>query len=147
MKVGNQPFVYLGDASGNISAAGSVGTSSFNAEAGFQINAAGQRQEANEYQVDGTVVDGNSRDGVVNITPEPETIQEMKVTASTFSAEKGRQSGALVEIFTKPGTNRFHGMFQTEVPKYNRNDFGGTIGGPPRSTSHRSPMAFKDICG
>lgn len=135
----------LGDASGNISAAGSVGTSSFNAEAGFQINAAGQRQEANEFQVDGTVVDGNSRDGVVNITPEPETIQEMKVTASTFSAEKGRQSGALIEIFTKPGTNRFHGMisefhtdktltsrteFQTEVPKYNRNDFGGTIGGP-----------------
>jgi hypothetical protein len=135
----------LGDASGNISAAGSVGTSSFAAEAGFQINAAGQRQEANEYQVDGTVVDGNSRDGVVNITPEPETIQEMKVTASTFSGEKGRQSGALIEIFTKPGTNKFHGMlsefhtdrtltsrteFQTDVPKYIRNDFGGTFGGP-----------------
>jgi len=135
----------LGDASGNISAAGSVGTSSFSAEAGFQINAAGQRQEANEFQVDGTVVDGNSRDGVVNITPEPETIQEMKVTAATFSAEKGRQSGALIEIFTKPGTDHFHGMlsefhtdktltarteFQTDVPKYNRNDFGGTIGGP-----------------
>jgi hypothetical protein len=135
----------LGDASGNISAAGSVGTSSFSAESGFQINAAGQRQEANEFQVDGTVVDGNSRDGVVNITPEPETIQEMKVTASTFSAEKGRQSGALIEIFTKPGTNKFHGMisefhtdktltarteFQTTVPKYNRNDFGGTFGGP-----------------
>jgi hypothetical protein len=46
-------------------------------------------------------VDGNSRDGVVNITPEPETIQEMKVTASTFSAEKGRQSGALIEIFPR----------------------------------------------
>lgn len=135
----------LGDASGNISAAGSVGTNSFNAEAGFQINAAGQRQETNEYQVDGTPVNGNSRDGVVNITPQPETVQEMKVTASAFSAEKGRQSGALIEIFTKPGANRFHGMisefhtdrtltsrtvFQTDVPKYNRNDFGGTIGGP-----------------
>jgi hypothetical protein len=135
----------LGDASGNISSAGSVGTNSFSAESGFQINAAGQRQETNEYQVDGTVVNGNSRDGVVNITPEPETIQEMKVTASTFSAEKGRQSGALIELFTKPGTNKFHGMisefhtdktltsrteFQTDVPKYNRNDFGGTIGGP-----------------
>ncbi|WP_041586051.1 TonB-dependent receptor [Terriglobus saanensis] len=135
----------LGDASGNISAAGSVGTNSFSAESGFQINAAGQRQETNEYQVDGTVVNGNSRDGVVNITPEPETIQEMKVTASTFSAEKGRQSGALIELFTKPGTNRFHGMisefhtdktltsrteFQKDVPKYNRNDFGGTVGGP-----------------
>lgn len=135
----------LGDASGNISAAGSVGTNSFNAEAGFQINAAGQRQETNEYQVDGTPVNGNSRDGVVNITPQPETVQEMKVTASAFSAEKGRQSGALIEIFTKSGANKFHGMvsefhtdrtitarteFQTKVPKYNRNDFGGTLGGP-----------------
>ena len=135
----------LGDASGNISSAGSVGTNSFAAESGFQINAAGQRQEANEYQVDGTVVDSNSRDGVVNITPEPETIQEVKVTASTFSGEKGRQSGALIEVFTKPGTNKFHGVlsefhtdnaltarteFQTQVPKTVRNDFGGTIGGP-----------------
>jgi hypothetical protein len=135
----------LGDASGNISAAGSVGVSSFTAESGYQINAAGQRQEANEFQVDGTVVDSDSRDGVVNITPEPETVQEMKVTASTFSAEKGRQSGALIEIFTKSGTNKFHGMvsefhtdnvltsrthFQTQVPKTVRNDFGGTLGGP-----------------
>jgi len=135
----------LGDSSGNISAAGSVGTSSFNAESGYQINAAGQRQEANEFQVDGTVVDSDSRDGVVNITPEPPTVQEMKVTASTFSAEKGRQSGALIEIFTKSGTNKFHGMvsefhtdnalqarteFETVVPKTVRNDFGGTIGGP-----------------
>jgi hypothetical protein len=135
----------LGDASGNISSAGSVGTNSFAAESGFQINAAGQRQEANEYQVDGTVVDSDSRDGVVNITPEPETVQEIKVTASTFSAEKGRQSGALIEVFTKPGTNKFHGVlsefhtdnaltarteFQTAVPKTIRNDFGGDVGGP-----------------
>lgn len=135
----------LGDASGNISSAGSVGTNSFAAESGFQINAAGQRQEANEYQVDGTVVDSDSRDGVVNITPEPETVQEIKVTASTFSAEKGRQSGALIEVFTKPGTNKFHGVlsefhtdnaltarteFQTAVPKTIRNDFGGAVGGP-----------------
>lgn len=131
--------------SANISAAGSVGTSSFNSESGYQINAAGQRQEANEYQVDGTVVDSNSRDGVLNITPEPATVQEMKVTASVFSAEKGRQSGGLLEIFTKSGTNKFHGTvsefhtdnslmartsFQTTIPKYIRNDFGGAIGGP-----------------
>ncbi len=135
----------LGDASGSIAGAGSIGTSSFSSEAGFQINAAGQRQEANEYQVDGTTVNGNSRDGVVNISPEPETVQEMKVSASSFSAEKGRQSGALIEVFTKSGTNKFHGMlsevhsdkafisrteFQTNIPKSIRNDFGGVIGGP-----------------
>jgi hypothetical protein len=136
----------LGTDSGSISAAGSVGTSSFNAESGYQINSAGQRQEANEFQVDGTVVDSDSRDGVVNITPEPETVQEMKVTASTFSAEKGRQSGALIELFTKSGTNQFHGVvseFHTDnaiqarthfeptgVPKTVRNDYGFAVGGP-----------------
>ena len=135
----------LGDASGSIAAAGSQGTNSFNSEAGFQINAAGQRQDTNEFQVDGTNVMSTSRDGVVNITPEPDTIAEMKITASTFSAEKGRQSGALIEVFTKPGTNKFHGSlsevhtdaamtarteFETTVPHSVRNDFGGTIGGP-----------------
>lgn len=136
----------LGDASGSIASAGSQGTNSFSSEAGFQINAAGQRQEANEFQVDGTTVNGNSRDGVVNITPEPDTVAELKISSSTFSAEKGRQSGALIEIFTKSGTNKFHGSlsemhtdaamtarteFQpTGVPHSLRNDFGGTVGGP-----------------
>jgi hypothetical protein len=135
----------LGDASGSISAAGSIGVTPFASEAGFQINAAGQRQEMNEFQVDGTTVNGNSRDGVVNITPEPDTVAEMKVTASSFSADKGVQSGALIEIFTKAGTNKFHGSlsemhfdnvlsarteFQSTIPKTIRNDFGGTFGGP-----------------
>jgi hypothetical protein len=135
----------LGDASGSIASAGSQGTNSFNSEAGFQINAAGQRQDTNEFQVDGTNVMSTSRDGVVNITPEPDTVAEMKVSSSTFSAEKGRQSGALIEVFTKPGTNKFHGSlsevhtdaamtarteFETVVPHSLRNDFGGTIGGP-----------------
>lgn len=135
----------LGDASGSIAAAGSLGTNSYSSEAGFQINGAGQRQEANEFQVDGSTVNGNSRDGVVNLTPNPDTVAEMKVSAATYSAEKGRQSGALIEVFTKSGTNKFHGSlsemhtdslltarteFQDKVPHSVRNDFGGTIGGP-----------------
>jgi hypothetical protein len=135
----------LGDASGSIGSAGSQGTNSFNSEAGFQINAAGQRQDTNEFQVDGTNVMSTSRDGVVNISPEADTVSEMKISSSTFSAEKGRQSGALIEVFTKPGTNQFHGSLsemhtdaamtarketQTVVPHSLRNDFGGTIGGP-----------------
>ncbi|HEX4308928.1 MAG TPA: carboxypeptidase-like regulatory domain-containing protein [Acidobacteriaceae bacterium] len=135
----------LGDASGSIASAGSQGTNSFVTEAGFQINAAGQRQDANEFQVDGTSVMSTSRDGVVNITPEPDTISEMKLTSSTFNADEGRQSGALIEVYTKPGTNNFHGslsemhtdaamtartVFETQVPHSLRNDFGGTLGGP-----------------
>ena len=135
----------LGDASGSIASAGSQGTNSFSTEQGFQINAAGQRQDVNEFQVDGNNVMSTSRDGVVNINPEPDTVAEMKISSSVFSAGKGRQSGALIEVFTKPGTNKFHGSlsemhtdaamtarteFETQVPHSLRNDFGGTVGGP-----------------
>ena len=137
----------LGDSFGGGSIAGTEGTNSFNAEPGYQIIGAGQRQEDNEYQVDGTSVDGNSRDGIANITPEPDTVTQMKLTTDVFSADKGRQSGALIEVFTKSGTNKFHGTlsdfytgaaltarteFQTKVPPYIRNDFGGSFGGPIR---------------
>ena len=135
----------LGGSFGGASGSGSQGTNSFNAEPGFQIIGAGQRQEANEYQVDGTSVNGNSRDGIVNLTPEPDTVAQMKISTDIFSADKGRQSGALIEVFTKPGTNQFHGdlsefytgstltartEFQSKVPRYLRNDFGGSVGGP-----------------
>jgi Carboxypeptidase regulatory-like domain len=135
----------LGGSFGGASSSGSQGTNSFNAEPGFQIIGAGQRQEANEYQVDGSSVNGNSRDGIVNITPEPDSVAQLKISTDTFSADKGRQSGALIEVFTKSGTNKFHGTlsefytgsalsarteFQTQVPRFLRNDFGGTVGGP-----------------
>ena len=118
---------------------------SFQAEPGYQINAAGQRQEQNEYEVDGTSVNGNSRDGIANLTPEPDTIQEIRVSANSFSAEKGRNSGALVEVFTKSGTNDWHGtlsefhtdnaltartVFQSSIPASRRNEYGFTVGGP-----------------
>lgn len=137
----------LGGSFGGASTSGSQGTNSFNAEPGYQIIGAGQRQESNEYQVDGTSVNGNSRDGITNITPEPDSVSQMKVSTNVFSADKGRQSGVLIEVFTKPGTNKFHGTlselytgsaltarteFQTKVPRYLRNDFGGSAGGPIR---------------
>src|SRR5882757_1244684 len=135
----------LGGSFGGASSSGSQGTNSFNAEPAFQIIGAGQRQETTEYQVDGTSVSGNSRDGITNLTPEPDSVSQLKISTNTFSADKGRQSGALIEVFTKPGTNKFHGSlyefytgsaltarteFQTRVPRFLRNDFGGTVGGP-----------------
>lgn len=132
--------------SGQLFGSGSANSlDSFQNEPGYQINAAGQRQEQNEYEVDGTSVDGNSRDGIANLTPEPDTIQEIRISANSFSAEKGRNSGALVEVFTKSGTNQYHGtlsefftdnhltsrtIFQTSIPPTRRNEYGFTAGGP-----------------
>ena len=130
---------------GGATGSGSVSQDSYQTEPGFQINAAGQRQETNEYQIDGASVNGNSRDGIVNVTPQPDTVSEVRVAAATFSADKGRTSGAMIEVYTKSGTNKFHGtlsefhtnnglasrtVFQTAIPVFRRNEFGGTLGGP-----------------
>jgi Carboxypeptidase regulatory-like domain len=134
-----------GNAFGGAGGSGSQGTNSFAQEQAFQINSGGQRQEANEYDVDGSSVNGNSRDGIVNLTPEPDTVAEVKVSAQVFSAEKGRESGTLIEVYTKSGTNGLHGtlsefhtnnaltsrtVFQDDVPVFRKNEFGGTLGGP-----------------
>ena len=132
---------------GGATGSGSAGQDSFQTEPGFQINSAGQRQENNEYQVDGSSVNGNSRDGIANLTPEPDTIQEVRVAAAAFNAERGHNSGALIEVYTKSGSNQLHGtlsefhtnnaltsrtVFQStsKVPVFRRNEFGGTAGGP-----------------
>ncbi|MHB8655894.1 MAG: TonB-dependent receptor [Terriglobia bacterium] len=139
---------------GGAAGSGSANNDSFEQEPAFQINAAGQRQESNEYQVDGTSMNSASRDGVVNLTPEPDFVQAIRVSGANFSASKGRYSGALVQVYTRPGTNKVHGslsefhtdnaitgrtIFQTcpagstnchAVPVFRRNEFGGSLGGP-----------------
>ncbi len=133
---------------------GSANNDSFEQEAGYQINAAGQRQENNQYDVDGSIAVSASRDGVVNLSPEPDFIQAVRISGATIDASKGRYSGAYVQVFTKPGTNQLHGTLsefhtnntltaRTEfeycppgetgcraIPAFRRNEFGGTVGGP-----------------
>src|SRR5208282_5106937 len=118
-----------------------------------------QRQESNEYDVDGSTVNSASRDGVVNLSPEPDFIQAMRVAGATFDAAKGRYSGAWVQVFTKSGTDQFHGSVseyhtdnvlsaRTEfqycppdtpgcraIPAFRRNEFGGTLGARSLRTS------------
>jgi hypothetical protein len=135
--------------SGGALGSGSNNNDSFEQEQGYQLSAAGQRQEDNEYDVDGSSVNSASRDGVVNLAPEPDFVDAMRVSGATFDAAKGRYAGAWVQVFTKAGTDQFHGtlseyhtdndlsaytIFQhcaTQVClPFRRNEFGGTFGGP-----------------
>jgi Carboxypeptidase regulatory-like domain len=74
--------------SGGALGSGSANNDSFEQEAGYQINAAGQRQENNEYDVDGSGINSASRDGVVNLSPEPDFIQAIRISGATFDAAK-----------------------------------------------------------
>jgi Carboxypeptidase regulatory-like domain len=110
------------------------------------VSVNGGRGRSNNFNVNG----GDANDqfiGVPAIQPTPDSIEEFRVLTNTFDAEYGRNSGSVVNVVTKGGTNEFHGdtyeffrnralntrgFFDTEKPKFNQNQFGGTLGGPIR---------------
>jgi hypothetical protein len=107
----------------------------------------GQADVINNQLIDG--MDNNERViGSIGVRPSVESIQEVNVQANTFTAEVGRSAGAIINVITKSGTNGFHGSvyeflrntvldanpykFGQNIPKpkWNQNQFGGSLGGP-----------------
>src|SRR5262245_33025126 len=120
-------------------------TAPLRGQGSFAINTAGNREDTVNFMINGI----NLNDMVQNqITFQPSinTVQEFKVNNSTFSSEYGRNSGAIVNIATRSGTNEWHGEafeflrndvfdaknFFTVGKKapFKRNQFGANFGGP-----------------
>src|SRR5262249_34254690 len=83
-------------------------TAPLRGQGSFAFNTAGNREDTVNFMVNGI----NLNDMVQNqITfhPSINTVSEFKVDNSTFSAESGRNSGAIVNIATRPGSDQFHG--------------------------------------
>jgi outer membrane receptor protein involved in Fe transport len=108
------------------------------------VSVNGGRGRSNNFSVNG----GDGNDLFVNgpaIQPSPDSIEEFRVLSNTFDAEYGRNSGAVINVVTKSGTNNWHGsafeflrnqMFNARGfldprrPDDKQNQFGGTFGGP-----------------
>src|SRR5207244_5349393 len=66
------------------------------------------RGRGNNFSVNG----GDANDQFVNlptVQPSPDSISEFRVLTNTFDAEYGRNSGSVVNVITKSGTNDWHG--------------------------------------
>ena len=139
-----QPGVTGKGVSASISGGGGA-DDSFAGESAPRINASGQRDEANSYSVDDTSTNGVARGGITNLTPNTESVEEVRVVSNNFSAVDGRSTGAQVQVITKAGTNQFRGsgsyyfqndqlsarnVFESSVPKFDKNQFGYSFGGP-----------------
>lgn len=114
---------------------------------GVTVN--GQRERNNNFLVDG--IDNNDTDvpgipGGVS-TPNIDATQEFRVITNNFNAEYGRNTGAIINVATKSGSNEFHGagyiyyrsdkfgarnFFDTsgERDPLQRRQYGASIGGP-----------------
>ena len=108
------------------------------------VSVNGGRGRSNNFSVNG----GDANDQFANlpaVQPSPDSIEEFRVLTNTFDAEYGRNSGAVVNVVTKSGTNALHGnvfeffrnkvlnskgYFDSEKPDFKQNQFGGTLGGP-----------------
>ena len=89
---------------------------------GISVN--GARDRNNNFLLDG--VDNNDASvpggmgGVLNANPE--STEEFRVITDNFNAEYGRNTGAIIDVVTKSGSNAFHG----NVYYFGRwNGFGG----------------------
>ncbi len=108
------------------------------------VSVNGGRGRSNNFSVNG----GDANDQFANlpaVQPSPDSIEEFRVLTNTFDAEYGRNSGAVVNVVTKSGTNSLHGnvfeffrndalnskgYFDIAKPAFHQNQFGGTLGGP-----------------
>jgi hypothetical protein len=136
---------------GVMSTVGSSNTLVYGSDNSGAVSVNGGRGRANNFSVNG----GDANDLFVNlptVQPSPDSIQEFRVLTNTFDAEYGRNSGSVVNVVTKSGTNDWHGstyeFFRNKVlnadeycltaadglpcgkPQFNQNQFGGTFGGP-----------------
>lgn len=134
----------------------------------FGINTAGQREDTTNWLVNGI----NFNDNVQNqITFQPpiDTLAEYKIDNSTFPAQYGRNSGSIVNLATRSGTNDYHGeafeffrnnaldarnffnprLSSTGTPlaqaPFKRNDFGADFGGPIKKNKIFFFLAYEGL--
>ena len=96
----------IGRATGGGQAYAQSNSDLYNNEFGVNMNANGARAESNNFLVDSSTVSSSQRSGVVNINPNSESVQEVRVAVNNFSAEYGRNGSVLVNVITKSGSQR-----------------------------------------
>ena len=87
----------------------SAGGGMLSTENGPQAVANGGQYETNSINVDGISTVSAVWGGTTVITPNEDSIDNVKITSNGYDAEFGRFSGANVQVTTKAGTNQFHG--------------------------------------
>lgn len=130
--------------------AGNLTTSPYAMRGDVNISVNGSSPQNNSYFIDG-MVNRNLWLSTLIMVPTVDSIQEMRVLTSNYTAEYGIAAGAVTIVQTRSGTNRvrasayeflrnsaldantfFNNRLGVAKPAFRRNEFGGTVGGPIR---------------
>ena len=119
----------------------------------FTVNVNGSREDSNNFLLDGAY-NGDPKLNGVSVTSPVDAIREFEVATSTYDTSFGRNAGGQVNVVTRSGGNQLHGTLYEffrngamgatnffapsgqPAPKYQRNQFGATLGGPIKEESH-----------
>ena len=143
----------LNPATVNYTGERSGGIGSSNSSVGNMFAVSGRRPQDNLFLLNGIEYTGAS---LINVTPGGtsgqllgvDAVKEFNVVSDTYGASYGKRAGAQVSIVTTSGTNQLHGSAfeflrnsaldarnyfdQGTIPEFQRNQFGGSLGGPLR---------------
>ncbi len=121
------------------------GRDNYSTETQVDASANGQGAVGNMYIVDGLDVSSSIRPGVLNLTPNPDSIQEATIQTNTYNVDYGRASSIQMTMTTKSGTSTYHGTasdyftyqkflaateFTHRYNPFHSNNISAAIGGP-----------------
>jgi len=112
----------------------------------------GGLESTSDFQLDGiSILNQSDIPGIMGLTmlPSIDSVDEMRVQTSSYSASYGRSGGGIATMVTKSGTNMFHGTAYeflrnnafnangffsnrsgAKIAPLHINQFGGSLGGP-----------------
>jgi len=150
---GRQTYMLLALTPGVIFAQESFGSTGFSGTRGWDVNNQykinGGRNGTSQFLLNGAPI--SDKEGMWQLAPNVESVQEFKVMTNTYDAQFGRFTGGVVNTTLKSGTNDWHGdVFEyfrntlldanltqnnqagAKKGQHNQDQFGGVVGGPIR---------------
>src|SRR5690349_8613736 len=92
-----------------VSQAGSFAARGTGLDSNVDMSVNGNQSNANLWTVDGVNNMDVGSNATLLVFPSIDSIAEFRVERNSFSAEFGQAQGAVINLITKGGTNRFHG--------------------------------------
>jgi hypothetical protein len=115
---------------------------------GLGIRVNGSRGTENNVTLDGANNNEVAVGGVIGGITRPDAVQEFRLLTSNFEPEFGRNTGSIINVVTRSGTNNYHGnvrFFYRPTELSASNYFLNSAPGAVAGVDHRQPFERKEL--